>query len=169
MPPNTQDALGVDGMSRCELKATRGRAARGFTLIELMIAVAIVAILIAVALPSYRDYVLRGQLTDARNLLSTTAAQLEQFYQDNRHYGSTASTCGVTLPTSTRFTFSCNWGASGTNNQTFTLTATGTGSTSGFTFTISQDRIPRTTAVPSAAWGTVPTTCWVMAKGGQCA
>jgi type IV pilus assembly protein PilE len=158
-------------MERWEWRAERlsRRLQRGFTLIELMIAVAIVAILLALALPSYRDYVLRGQLTDARNLLSTTAAQLEQFYQDNRHYGSTATACGVALPTSTRFTFSCNWGASGTNNQTFTLTATGTGSTTGFTFTISQDRIARTSNVPSAAWGTVPRDCWILAKGGQCA
>jgi type IV pilus assembly protein PilE len=144
---------------------------RGFTLIELMIAVAIVAILTAIALPSYRDYIVRGNLADARNLLSTTAAQLEQFYQDNRNYGSTAGACGVAVPTATpRFTFTCNWGAGGApfgTNQAFLLTASGTGATAGFTFTINQRGEQRTTALP-AGWGTATVNCWVAGKGGQC-
>ena len=59
---------------------------RGFTLIEAMITVALVAILAAVALPSYRDYVIRGRLVDATNALSSTRARMEQFYQDKRTY-----------------------------------------------------------------------------------
>ena len=95
-------------MNGCPFFSSRQRRsmrARGFTLIELMIAVAIVAILVAVALPSYRDHILRGQLADARNLLSSTAARLEQFYQDNRNYGSTGAACGLGMPTSATFTF----------------------------------------------------------------
>ena len=172
MPPNTQGALGVDGMNRWVPKATcdRSRAQRGFTLIELMIAVAIVAILVAVALPSYRDYVLRGQLTDARNLLSSTAARLEQFYQDNRNYGSTAAACGLAMPTNANFTFSCTWGSGAApegTNQAFVMAAQGTGGTAGFTFTINQRGEQRTTAVPTG-WGTATINCWVTRKGGVC-
>jgi type IV pilus assembly protein PilE len=149
---------------------TRRWTVRGFTLIELMIAVAIVAILAAVALPAYRDYILRGQLADARNLLSASAAQLEQFYQDNRNYGSTATACGVAVPTSARFTFTCNWGTGGApfgTNQAFLLIATGTGGTTGFTFTINQRGEQRSTALPSG-WGTATVNCWVTRKGGEC-
>lgn len=153
-------------------RSGRARAAltRGFTLIELMIAVAIVAILVAVALPAYRDYVLRGQLTDARNLLSSTAARLEQFYQDNRNYGSTATACGLAMPTNANFTFTCNWGAGAApfgTNQAFVMTATGTGGTTGFTFTINQRGEQRTTAAPTG-WGTPTINCWVTRKGGAC-
>lgn len=139
---------------------------RGFTLIELMITVAIVAILAAVALPAYRDYVIRGQLTDATNLLSATRARLEQFYQDNRNYGSTALVCGLTMPTNPRFTFSCNWGAGGTN-QSFLLTATGVGGTLGFVFTIDHQGTQRTTSLP-AGWGATPVACWVSRRGEGC-
>ncbi len=64
---------------------------RGFTLIELMITVAIVAILAAIALPSYRDYILRGQVVDATNGLAGMRADMERFFQDNRTYATTGT------------------------------------------------------------------------------
>src|SRR5579864_6901524 len=67
-------------------RSTQPGLTRGFKLIELMITVAIVAILAAIALPSYRDYVLRGQITQATNALSTLRANMERQYQDNRQY-----------------------------------------------------------------------------------
>jgi len=59
----------------------------GFTLIELMIVVAIIAILTAVALPSYRSYVIKAKRADATNLLTDIANQQIQYFMDNRSYG----------------------------------------------------------------------------------
>ena len=58
----------------------------GFTLIELMIVVAIVGILIAVALPSYRNYVLRGDRATARAGLLDAQLFMERFYATNDRY-----------------------------------------------------------------------------------
>jgi type IV pilus assembly protein PilE len=60
---------------------------RGFTLIEVMIVVAIVAILSSVAYPAYTDYVRRGQLQEAFTNLANYRIQMEQYYQDNGHHG----------------------------------------------------------------------------------
>jgi len=99
----------------------------GFTLIELMVAVAIVAILSAIAYPSYRNYVLRGQLVNATNGLSSLQANMERYYQDNRTYMSTGtftSPCLTAAPVGT-FQLSCSAGPTAT---TFTLQALGSAS-----------------------------------------
>lgn len=63
-----------------------GRTHRGFTLIEVMIVVAIVGILAAIAYPSYRDQVRRSNRTDAYNALLAIANAQEKFYMDNNSY-----------------------------------------------------------------------------------
>ncbi|NSL55633.1 type IV pilin protein [Uliginosibacterium aquaticum] len=140
----------------------------GFTLIELMITVAIIAILAAVALPAYSDYVTRGRLVDATNALATTRAKMEQHYQDNRTY---ASVTGYTAPCATAQTagtFSVQCAGSALSATAYTITATGSGSTSGFVYTIDQDGTQKTTSLP-AGWGTYPQTgCWVQRKGQTC-
>jgi type IV pilus assembly protein PilE len=135
-------------------------------LIELMITVAIVAILAAVAYPSYVDHVRRSRISEATGLLAMTRVRLEQFYQDNRNYNSTGAACGVAMPTASDFTFSCNWGA-GATNQTFLLTATGNaGSMSGFAFTVDDANAQRTTDFPGASG--LPASCWMKRKGDTC-
>jgi len=76
------------------------RRARGFTLIELMIVVAIAAILASVVLPMYRTYVQRGRIIDATSRLSDFRVRMEQYYMDNRTYDK-GGKCGVDDPTDT--------------------------------------------------------------------
>ena len=140
----------------------------GFTLIEVMITVAIVGILAMVALPSYRDYILRGQLTDASNGLATIRAQMERHFQDNRSYatvGTFTTPCAAAVATRTfnLFVVSC----SGTPTATaFTLQAVGSGNVSGFTYTITQADVRATTAAPTG-WNTCATG-WMVKRGQVC-
>jgi type IV pilus assembly protein PilE len=143
---------------------------RGFTLIELMIVVAIVAILAAVAVPAYTSYVLRGKLTEAFSELSGMRVRLEQYYQDNRSYGSTAAQCGLGATYTVKyFTYSCTWGAGGTP-QFFTATATGIAAqgTGLFVYTIDQSNAKQTTGVPTGWNAPNPNNCWATKPGGTC-
>lgn len=135
----------------------------GFSLVELMVVVAITAIIAAFALPSYRDHMLRSYLPEASSRLQLAALRLEQYYQDHRSYRN-GKVCGVTLPTSERFTFSCTSPADG---QSFLLSATGMAAMEGFTFTIDQQGQTRTTTLPNG-WGTAPLDCWVSKRGATC-
>lgn len=143
---------------------------RGFTLIEVMITVAIIAILAAVAVPQYRDYVTRGRLADASTGLATIRAQMERYYQDNRTY---ASVGDFTTPCATTTVASRTFGSFvvscvGTPTATaFTLKATGTGAVSDFAYTINQSDVRATTSLPTA-WGSGCTSKWIMKKGDSC-
>lgn len=137
---------------------------RGFTLIEVMIVVAIVAVLAAVAVPSYREYVLRGQIPEATTRLATMQVQLEQFFQDNRTYVG-APRCQNNTTDSRFFDFSCNGTATAAG---YTLTATGKGSMANFVFTIDQANARTTASVPPGWAQPNPNTCWVSRKGGLC-
>ena len=141
---------------------------QGFTLIELMITVAIVGILAAVALPSYSDYIRRGQIQEAFGALSDYRAKMEQYYQDNRNYGSaaacasdpTASTWSG-LPPTEYFSFSCITNTTGgdTLQQSYTLTATGrAGRAINHIYTINQSGDRRTTEFKGVV---VTAQCWL--------
>jgi len=145
------------------------RPSSGFTLIEVMITVAIVAILASVALPSYRDYVVRGALVDGTNGLANVRAQMERHFLDNRTYatvGTFVTPCqnpSTAARTYGSFVVSCAVDPTAT---AFTLSAVGSGSVTGFTYTINQADVRATTAAPSG-WGTC-TTAWIMKRGQAC-
>lgn len=67
---------------------SRAHQVVGFSLIELMIVVAIIAILAAIALPSFGRYAYRARRADSQELLLRIANAQERFYTTNNHYGS---------------------------------------------------------------------------------
>ncbi|UVH57621.1 prepilin-type N-terminal cleavage/methylation domain-containing protein [Variovorax paradoxus] len=150
---------------------------RGFTLIEIMITVAIIGVLAAIAIPSYQDYVRRGYVVDGTNGLSTMRADMERYFQDNRTYEKVSATvlppCHADLDESKRkfgnFVVSCA-GAAGLKPTQFTLTATGSGPANGVIYTITELNVRATTGMPSAwsGWTTSCTTSWIVKKGQAC-
>ena len=70
----------------------------GFTLIELMITVAIIGILAAVAYPSYQNYILKGRRGAAQAFLLLVAQRQQQYFLDNRGYAADLTTLGVPVP-----------------------------------------------------------------------
>ena len=145
------------------------RIGGGFTLIEVMIVCAIIAILAAIALPSYRDYVLRGQLADATSVLPAFRANMERYFQDNRTYaavGAINPPCATAIPVAQRtqglFVVSC-----ATTATTYLLSATGSGAVTNFIYTVDQQDARATSSVGAPGWNT-STTCWVLKKGQAC-
>ena len=133
----------------------------GFTLIELMIVVAVIGILAFVALPSYNDYVTRGKLADATATLSIGRIQMEQYFQDNKTYSTAAmSPCGTSTA---YFAYTCI----GLSDSGYTIKATGIGSLSSFIYTIDQTNTKSTTSLKTG-WGSAPVSCWITKKGGTC-
>lgn len=124
----------------------------GFTLIELMIALAVVAILAGIAIPQYGELVLRSQLSTATGTLKEARARMEQRYADNRAY-----TGGCAIPNflhaDSGFNFACVPANAG---QSFVFTATGTGRAVGFVYTIDEAGVERTTGVRSGWTSTAP-------------
>lgn len=141
-------------------------ATTGFTLVEMLIVIAMIGILSAVAIPAYQDYSTRGKIPDATSNLALQQSKLEQWFQDQRSYLDGAACGGVPATdskTSSYFTFTCSATAT-----TFLLTATGnsSGPMAGFVYTVDQDNVRNTTAVPNG-W-TAKNGCWITKKGGLC-
>lgn len=147
------------------LKITLKRLHAGFTLIEVMITVAIIGILAAIALPAYTEYIIRGKIVDGIAPLSNMQVRMEQYFQDNRTYvGACVVATVAPLPTATaNFTFAC----SGLSATAYVVTATGINSMASFVYTVNQAGARQTTGLPTG-WTGTNNTCWVLKKSGAC-
>ena len=78
---------------------------KGFTLIELMIVVAIIAILAAIAIPAYQDYTIRAQISDGLSLASGSKTAVAEYYQNRGSFPTDNTVAGVAPPASIRGNF----------------------------------------------------------------
>ena len=163
-------------MSTTHPKFARSHLA-GFTLIEVMIVVAIVAILSMVAYPSYRDYIIRGNIPSATSALAAKQVQMEQFFQDRRTYvgGDDSTAAGIgglqgCVADSTKyFDLSCAAPDGVPPTATaYRIVAVGKGSMLGFKYTITQTGAKATALVPAGWSYPNPNNCWATKKDGTC-
>lgn len=99
-------------------------ASKGFTLIELMIAVLIVAITAAIAIPSYTSYLVKSRRTAAQTHLMDIAQRQQQYLLDMRSYAPDLATLSVTTPTTVTRYYTVTLSNTSGPPPTFTATAT---------------------------------------------
>ena len=76
---------------------------KGFTLIELMIVVAIIGILAAIAIPAYQDYVIRSQVSEGLTLASSVKASVAEYFADRGQWPVSETNLGITSPPSGKY------------------------------------------------------------------
>lgn len=163
--------MAIKGISRVWSACTARRChpcgvsgGQGFTLIEVMIVVAIVAVLAAIALPNYSDFVKRGKIIEATSALSDLRTRYEQFFLDNRTYVGGCLVIKPIVNTARAFDVDCG----GESATTYSGTATGK-TTEGmdlFTYTINQANA-KTSIIGAPGWSGNGT-CWAIRKDGSC-
>ena len=101
----------------------------GFTLIEVMIVVAVIGILGAIAYPSYTQYVLRANRSAAQQFMLQIASRQEQYRLDARSYAATVAALNLTQPSETaaRYTFAITNTVAPPSATDYTITATAIG------------------------------------------
>lgn len=97
---------------------------RGFTLIELMVTVAIVGILAAIAYPSYQNYMIKSRRASAQAHLMDIAQRQQQYLLDVRGYAADLATLNVTTPSNVSTNYTITIATPAGPPPTFTITAT---------------------------------------------
>ncbi len=138
----------------------RGRMA-GVTLLELMAVVTVIGILGMIALPSYRQYVMRAQRTEAKTALLQLQTNEERFYLANRTYGGTANLAALGFPTGLSENGTYTLTIVGANATTYTATAT---PVAGARIDMTQDVMCTSLSITAQGvktfTGSNPASCW---------
>ena len=147
--------------------APPNRHRHGFTIAELLIAVAIVGILTAIAVPQYSSYIMRSRVLDAFAKLSDYSARMEQYFLDRRTYLDDTGRCGI-APTATAGSADSFQVACTATARSFLYTALGLGNKgmSQFVYTIDQTGTRATVSLPSGWRRTAD--CWTIRVDGGC-
>jgi type IV pilus assembly protein PilE len=156
---------------RLPRRAINPTASGGFTMLEVMIVCAIVAILAAIALPNYSDYVKRGKIIEATSALSDARVRFEQSYLDNKTYaGACAAVQTAAGQALKAFTLDCCTTAP--TGSTYSCTATGkaTEGMSGFSYKIEQTNATtnvKSSTITASGWNGNGS-CWAVRRDGTC-
>ena len=89
------------------------RAQQGFTLIELMIVVAIIGILAAIAIPAYQDYITRAKVSEGLNIASAAKTSVSEFAISQGHLPGSNASAGVATTINSKYVNTVTVGASG--------------------------------------------------------
>jgi type IV pilus assembly protein PilA len=101
------------------MELTEMKKQQGFTLIELMIVVAIIGILAAIAIPAYQDYTIRAQVSEGLNLSGAAKAAVTEFYQDQGAAPTTNAQAGLDDAIAGKYVASVAVGAGGVITVTY--------------------------------------------------
>ncbi len=101
---------------------------RGFTLMELMITVAVIGILAAVGYPAYLDQIRKARRAEAQAALMNISARQQQMLLDTRSYATTIGALNITIPNTVLQTYAVTLTVGTATVPTFTATAAPSGS-----------------------------------------